>query len=115
MEIEARKLLEDVRQAATLIARFVSARSFDDYTSDVLLRSGVERQFEIIGEALVRLTRAAPSVADQLSNVPRAIAFRNALVHGYDAVNDRTVWDIIQTHLPPLQRDVEALLRSEDP
>ena len=49
---ETRKYLYDIQQAAMLIARFADGRTFDEYLADVMLRSAVERQFEIIGEAM---------------------------------------------------------------
>jgi uncharacterized protein with HEPN domain len=110
MRLESRKLLEDVRRAAELITRFVAARELADYASDPLLRSAVERQFEIIGEALNRLSRTDPPVADQITYTSRIIAFRNILIHGYDLVDHEVVWDVIETHLPVLRRQVETLL-----
>ena len=57
-------------------------RTFDDYAADSMLRSAVERQFEIIGEALRRLEKTAPDVALRLPERSQAIAFRNILIHG---------------------------------
>jgi uncharacterized protein with HEPN domain len=110
MQLKASKLLEDVRAAADLIVRFTEGKSPADYAGDPLLRSGVERQFLIIGEAMSQLARLAPEVAAQITYSRRIIAFRNVLVHGYDLVDHDVVWDVIETHLPVLRRQVASLL-----
>jgi len=109
MRLKAKKLLEDIRQAASLITRFVHGKSLADYTADPLLRSAVERQFEIIGEALNRLRKTDAAVAGQIPNVERIIAFRNILIHGYDLVNHEVVWGVIESHLPALLKQTEYL------
>jgi uncharacterized protein with HEPN domain len=83
MEHDPRAWLWDVRQAADSIAAFVQGRSFTDYAADLMLHSAVERQFEIAGEALNRLSQEAPEISTRLPDVRRAIAMRNALIHGY--------------------------------
>jgi uncharacterized protein with HEPN domain len=110
MRLEAKKLLEDMRRAGELITGFVQGKGLADYTSDPLLRSGVERQFEIIGEALNRLTKAEPATAGRITHAARIISFRNILIHGYDLVNHEVVWGVIEGHLPALRRQVEDLL-----
>jgi uncharacterized protein with HEPN domain len=113
MRLEAKKYFEDIRQAAELLQQFTQGKTFRDYTEDPLLRSGVERKFEIIGEALNKLSRIDPAVAETITEARRIIAFRNMLIHGYNAIDDRVVWDIVETKLPTLAREVEALLSSE--
>ena len=76
-----------------------------------MLRSAVERQFEVIGEAMAQLVRADELVADRISQYQRIIAFRNLLIHGYTDVDDRLVWDVINTNLPLLSREVNLLLQ----
>ena len=110
MQLEAKKLLEDIRQACEEILAFTNGKVFQDYMQDSLLRSGVERQFEIIGEALNRLVKAAPDVAGQVSQCKRIISFRNILIHGYDLVEDAVVWDIVAKDLPLLHSQVVKLL-----
>ena len=113
MRPESKKLLEDIRQAGALLEKFAQGKTFTEYIDDPLLRSGIERQFEIIGEALSQLANIERSIADKLSNYRRIISFRNVLIHGYAVVDDQVVWDIIQDNLPDLLREVRALL--EDP
>jgi uncharacterized protein with HEPN domain len=110
MQLEAKECLEDVRQAAELILQFTASKSFADYDSDALLRSGVERQFEIIGEAVNRLSKVDRAIADGLPSAQRIISFRNILIHAYDVVDNHVVWDIIQNKLVPLRDRVTSLL-----
>jgi uncharacterized protein with HEPN domain len=114
MRLEAKKCLEDVRQAADLILQFTAGKSFADYDSDALLRSGVERQFEIIGEAVNRLSKIDTTIVATLPETPRIVAFRNILIHGYDIVDNHVVWDVIQHNLAPLQSKVVSLLSVTD-
>jgi uncharacterized protein with HEPN domain len=88
MPHDPRKLLDDVLRAAALILKFTSGRTLETYGSDELLRSAVERQFEIIGEALSRLMKAHASVGAQIGDYRQIIAFRNVRIHGYDAVDE---------------------------
>jgi uncharacterized protein with HEPN domain len=73
-----------------------------------MLRSAVERQFEVIGEALNQLSKADPQLAGQIPDLPRIVAFRNILIHGYATVDDALVWQLLDAKLPDL---VEALRR----
>jgi uncharacterized protein with HEPN domain len=107
----AAKYLWDVQQAAERIRRFTAGRTSDDYIADEMLSAAVERQFEIIGEALVRLRRIAPEVATMIPDVHRIIGFRNVLVHTYGEVDPMEVWGAIQNDLPSLQAAVADLLR----
>lgn len=111
MKLEAQKYLYDIQRAAGLLREFTDGKAFADYESDAMLRSAVERQFEIIGEAMTKLARTDEPVADQVSQYQRIIAFRNVLVHGYADVDDLLVWDVVETTLPALAREVDLLLQ----
>ncbi len=110
MQPEARKLLLDMAKAGGRIARFTKGKTFQDYASADLLRSGVERQFEILGEAITRLVKLDKATAELLSNYRKIAGFRNALIHGYDSINDEISWAVVQDHLPILRRELRTLL-----
>jgi uncharacterized protein with HEPN domain len=110
MQLEAKKYLFDVRQACARIAELTAGRSFSDYQQDELPRSALERQLEIVGEALNRLAKLDTSVVEQIGEHGRIIAFRNILVHAYARIDDRIVGGVIETNLPTLTAEVDALL-----
>ena len=110
MQLEARKYFHDVQEACNLLGQFIAGRSFTDYVGDGMLRAAVEREFEIIGEALAQLARLDEELVSRISEHRRIIAFRNILIHGYAEVDDLLVWDILQTKLQALRQEVTALL-----
>ena len=114
MQPKSPKLLEDIQRAAERIAEYIAGRELEDYIKDSMVRSAVERQFEIIGEALNRLSKLDPDTTGRISEWRRIISFRNALSHGYDLVDDQVVWDAIMNKLPKLRSKVEALLGEEE-
>ena len=109
MRLESRKYLDDMQRAANVLREFTAGRSFDQYRNDAMLRAAVERQFEIVGEAMARLARVEEAVATRISGYRRIIAFRNVLIHGYADVDDRLVWDVVETSLPTLVEEINAL------
>jgi uncharacterized protein with HEPN domain len=113
MARDAKKYLYDIDQAAMLIARFTAGRSLSRYRKDPMLRAAVEREFEIIGEALSQLAKHHPALVVRISEARRIIAFRNILIHRYADVDDQLVWDVVETKLPALRREIEALLEKE--
>jgi uncharacterized protein with HEPN domain len=114
MPRDARQYLYDIGHAIGLIRQFTNSKSLEDYLTDPMLRSAVERQFEIIGEALNQAWRVEPDLAGRISSGRQIIAFRNRLIHGYATVADDAVWGIIEGYLPGLEHDVAALLPKEN-
>jgi uncharacterized protein with HEPN domain len=113
MRLEAKKYLYDMQQAAALLAQFTAGKGFADYVGDAMLRAAVEREFEIIGEALGQLAKLDAELAAGISEHRAIVAFRNILIHGYAEVDDRLVWDVVETKLPTLMREIGALLDAD--
>jgi uncharacterized protein with HEPN domain len=113
MRLESRKLLWDARKAAGLARTFVHRRTLEDYLSDVLLRSGVERQLEIMGEALAQLRQRDAETAELVPSVRDIIGFRNILAHGYAGLDDMVVWRVVSTNLDALISTLSNLLGDE--
>jgi uncharacterized protein with HEPN domain len=110
MRPDPRRYLWDAVRAAELARSFAAGRSFADYQSDAMLRSAVERQFEIVGEALNQLSKVAPDIAANIPDLPRIVAFRNILVHGYATVDHALVWQLLGDDLPSVEKILQSLL-----
>jgi uncharacterized protein with HEPN domain len=113
MENEVNKYLYDILEACKSIEEFAKDKTLDQYRSDPLLRSAVERQFQIAGEALQQLLKRYPDIARKISGYRNIINFRNILVHGYNHVDDDVVWGLIQSHLNILHKEIELLISGE--
>jgi len=109
MPRDPRAYLFDIAAAAGLIRQFVGSRDFEAYAADVLIQSGVERQFEIIGEALSQLRKLDPGLAAEIREHQRIIGFRNLLIHGYAEVDESVVWSVVTEKLPSLVADIQTL------
>jgi uncharacterized protein with HEPN domain len=110
MSSKQAKLLNDVVRACEAIQQFTAGRSRDDYAANLQMRSAVERQFAIVGEAIRKLEREDSSLAKRLSDWRRIIDFRNILVHGYDVLDDNVVWKAVTDQMPVLLGEARQLL-----
>jgi uncharacterized protein with HEPN domain len=113
MPPETAKLLLDMKSAADRIARFAAGKGFADYVADELLRSAVERQFAIIGEAMVRLIKHDRATAESITDFRKIAGFRHVLIHGDDAIDDETSWSIVSEKLPILRDELERLISGQ--
>ena len=110
MKDEVRKLLFDVVDSGDSIIDWTVGKTFADYETDRQFRRAVEREFEVIGEALNRLRREDSATSSRIPELARIISFRNRIIHGYDSVDDATVWGIVESHLPNLIASARRLL-----
>jgi uncharacterized protein with HEPN domain len=109
MQLDVRKYLFDISRAAGRISRFTANKTLQDYLDDPMLQSAVERQFEIIGEAVGQPAKVDPAISARISDHRRLVNFRNILIHGYAEVDPRLVWDLLQSMLPILASEVVDL------
>ncbi len=100
----------DALTAGEAIRRFVDGSSLEDYVADELVIAGVERKFEILGGALGRALRVEPHLVDRIPDAVRVVGFRNVLAHGYDVVDDETVYQNATTELPGLLDQIRRAL-----
>lgn len=108
MPHSARKLLLDVSISCREILDFTKGKSLEDLKEDRLLQLALEREFEIIGEALFRLENIEQEKLEK--NIPdyrKIIGFRNVLAHGYDIIDDEAMWDFVENHVPKLLEKVQ--------
>jgi len=115
MPHDVRAYLWHADQAAEAIQRFIAGLDLQGYAQSELVHTAVERKFEIIGEALGKLSKQAPDLARRIPDVRDIIAFRNILIHGYAVVDHARVWRIAETLLPALRRSITALLEELGP
>lgn len=107
---DPQKYLYDMLSSCEFIRGFTTGKSVDDYNDDRAFRSAVQRELQIIGEALIQLDKVAPELAARIPEYRNIIGFRHVLVHGYDNLHPETVWNLLQTKLAPLAETLKLLL-----
>lgn len=107
---DARAYLFDVVEACDVIVEYTRSASLEDYERDKGLRSIVERQLFIVGEAVVQIKRLEPLSVHTLGEVEQIIKVRNILAHIYFGVKNDLIWDIVQKHVRPLRESARAWL-----
>ena len=84
---------------------------FQEYKKNILLKRGIERNLEIIGEAMNRILVIDPDFP--IENARRIVSLRNQIIHGYDSVSDENIWAIIINHITKLQLEINNLINKE--
>ena len=115
MPRDARAYLADIVESCDAITVAVRAIELAGYQGNRLVRSSVEREFIIIGEAAAALARFAPEIFDAITRARRIVDFRNQLTHEYRAVDDALVWAVVEHDVPVLLRECAALIQSVMP
>ena len=110
MQRDERAYLSDILEACDAIETAVSGLDLAAYRANRLVRSAVEREFIIIGEAVAVLSRVAPQLVARITKARRIVDFRNQLTHEYPSVDDAVVYFIAEHDVPVLRRECAALL-----
>ena len=105
-----KKHLQDILTAIQEIESFFGDKPklFDDFYSDLCLRRAIERDIEIIGEAMDRILKADRNIA--ITNSRKIVDARNYIIHGYDSLSADILWSMVINHLPKLKKEVISLL-----
>lgn len=109
MNDEIQKSLFDIILASEDIVEFTEGLNLSDYSENKMVQKAVEREFEIIGEALNRIKIMNSEILKDVSEYHRIIGFRNILAHGYDIIDEKLVWDAIKIHLPILVKEIKKI------
>ena len=102
--------LSDIVESCDAIASAISGLTLSLYEANRLVRSSVEREFIIIGEAVGALSRVAPEIFDSVPHARRIVDFRNLLTHEYQTVDDAVVWVIAERDAPRLHEECNRFL-----
>ena len=110
MADEIKTWLSGIKQAIQEINDFLPAeRNFLAFQKDIKTKRAIERNIEIIGEAMNRILKKEPNF--QITNARKIVATRNRIIHGYDTVSEDVIWAIVVQELPKLETEIDDLLK----
>ncbi len=112
MDDDVKAWLYDILQSTNEIDSYYESkpRIYEEYVADIKTKRAIERDLEIIGEAVNRILRKDKHF--QFENAEKIIGTRNRIIHGYDEISDDLIWSIVINHLPKLRKEVNRLLNS---
>jgi uncharacterized protein with HEPN domain len=109
MNTEIRKYLNDIIESILSIENYLEGKNnFHEYQENKMLRRAIERELEIIGEALNRIDKVDKDL--QIVNKTKIISLRNRVIHGYDKVDNEIIWGILKRHIPSLKMEIQKLI-----
>jgi uncharacterized protein with HEPN domain len=106
------KWLNDIKSSILEIESFFlnNNKKFAEYKKNIMLKRAVERNLEIIGEAISRILKNDNSYLEKISEAKSIIGLRNHVIHAYDNVSDENIWSILINHLPKLKSEIDNLI-----
>ena len=104
--------LSDIKKAIVEIKSFLPVeKNFIAFQKDIKTKRAIERNIEIIGEAVNRIFKKKPGF--KITNARRIVDTRNRIIHGYDSVSDDIIWSIVMKELPGLENEIDNLLKGK--
>ncbi len=109
------KWLYDIKLSIEEINSFFENQRFDffEYRKNIMLKRAVERNLEIIGEAVNRILKRDSHYVSEISEAKSIIGLRNQVIHSYDNISDENIWSILINHLPKLKIEIDNLINSQ--
>ena len=110
MDDDIKKYLFDIKESIISIENFLGEkRDFNVYMGNKMLRRAIEREFEIIGEAMSKINKIDSKI--KITSKNQIIGMRNRVIHGYDKIDNGIIWGTIVRHLPVLKNEIYYLLK----
>lgn len=106
-----KKYLYDIANCCEFVLEITGGKTVEDYKNDRIFRSALERELQIIGEAMLQLDNVSSETAERISQHRSIIGFRHVLVHGYANLDPDTVWNVVETKISILLEQTKKLLR----
>ncbi|MFV8354067.1 DUF86 domain-containing protein [Flavobacterium sp.] len=113
MDKKILKWLYDVKVSVDEINSYFNYEKMDffEYRKNLMRKRAVERNLEIIGEAINRILKTDSSYTSKITDATAIVGLRNQVIHAYDNISDETIWAILTNHLPKLKIEVDKLLK----
>lgn len=110
MDRKLRKYLEDILNSINEIELFMEGRprEYETFCNDLLFRRGVERNIEIMGEAMNQALKINPNLP--VTSARKVVDTRNFIIHAYDSLREDILWAIVIRHMPLLKKEIEEIL-----
>lgn len=106
------KWLYDIKFALDEIESYFDGKekNFAEYQNNIMLKRAIERDLEIIGEAVSRILKKDDTFEREISDSKAIIGLRNQVIHAYDSISDENIWSIIINHIPKLKKEINILI-----
>ena len=112
MDRQLKKYLQDIVDSINAVdLHLQGSRNYVIYLDNLTMQRSVEREIEIIGEAMSRILKLYPEI--EITYARKIVNQRNLIIHAYDAINKAMIWNVVVNYLPKLKDEALRLLEKE--